>query len=519
MQLGCILAGWAVWYGDPSAGGSVAVAAAPVLLSALSGRFPFRRTPLDLGLLAFMGTAAMGLWAAHDRSGVRAVWPGLAPAGWQAWWGLLLAVLLYSTLVNISIPRAQRWLLALWAGAGAGGALWFAAAQNWLQEPAKLRAVTRLGIALQALLPRLPGEWLNTNVVAGVLAVLAPSSLGLALGAWGGECRRPWAWRAWGWITGLVTGLGILLTTSRGAWLAIAVSLALAATWWLAGRGVRGRRQLLCAGGAVLLVLAVAALALALWPALCAAVCEYAAITDRAGIFGQALLLVRDYPLTGLGLGGFALQHSSYALLIHVPIHAYAHSLYLDLALGQGVVGLLAALGVLAAALILGLWALARATRPSPLLGAGLLSLVVMLVHGTVDDPLYVSRAMPLLWMPAGLVVAGTHGLRLALGDTLRAAIGWSLAGVIFFLAAGCALWPPLRALWWANLGAVRQAQIELGAYDYRNHSRLSLDDVRRRADLSGAVHPFQHALALQGDQVTARTRLAAIALSRGQYA
>jgi len=72
--------------------------------------------------------------------------------------------------------------------------------------------------------------------------------------------------------------------------------------------------------------------------------------------------------------------------------------------------------------------------------------------------------------------------------------------------------------VWLANLGAVRQAQIELGAYDYRNHGNLSLDEIRRRSNLSGAVYPFQHALALQGEQVTARTRLAAIALSRGQY-
>ena len=518
MQLGCVLVAWAFWYRDPSAGRCIPIAAAPLLLRALSARSPVRRTPLDLGLVAFVLTAAMGVWAAYDRPGSQAVWPKLTPVGWQALWGLVLAVLLFYALVNISSETGQRWLMALSAGSGAAGAIWFAAGQDWVQEPAKVRAVTRLALALQALLPRLPGEWLNTNIVAGVLAVLIPSSLGLALGGLPGECRAPWAWRACGWVTAVLTGLGILLTTSRGAWLAVAVSLALAATWWWAGRGVRGRQQLLYAAAAVALVLAVSGLALALWPGLCARVCEYAAITDRAGIFREALLLVRDYPITGFGLGEFALQHSTYVLLIHVPIHAYAHSLYLDVALGKGVVGLLAALSVLVGALALGLWTLCRAQRPSPVLRAGLLSLVVMLVHGTVDDPVYIGRAMPLLWMPVGLVVAGTQDLRLSLGAALRAGIGWTLAAVGLLLVLGCALWRPLRALWLANLGAVRQAQIELSVYDYAHDADLSLDEIRQRENLAGATYRYQHSLALRGDQVTARTRLAAIALSRGQY-
>lgn len=102
-----------------------------------------------------------------------------------------MAVLLFYLLANISTLRAQRYLMALLSGTGAAGSLWFAAAQDWAQDPAKLGTVTRLGIAFQAVLPRLPGEWLNTNIVAGVLAVLALPSLGLALGTWCDDCVRP----------------------------------------------------------------------------------------------------------------------------------------------------------------------------------------------------------------------------------------------------------------------------------------------------------------------------------------
>jgi len=518
VQLGCVLVAWAVWYTDPSAGWCALIAASPLLLRILLVPAALRRTPLDLGLAAFTLTSLVGVWVAYDRSGSQAVWPGLTPVGWQALWGLILAGSLFYALAGITSQAGQRGLLALSAGLGAAGALWFAAAQDWAQEPAKLVAITRLGRALQNALPHLPGEWLNTNIVAGVLALLFPFSLGLALaGAQGGR-RSTWVWRGAGWASAVLIGLGLLLTTSRGAWSAVGVSLALAAIWWLAGRRVRRQRRLLYAGGAAALLLGAGALALLLWPGLRTWAWWGGAVADRGGIHSEALLLVRDYPITGFGLGAFPVQHSTYALLIHVPILAYAHSFYLDVALGQGLYGLLAALGVLGGALVLGLGALHQARRPPPVLGVGLLSLVVMLVHGAVDDPLYIGRTMPLLWLPAGLVVAGTRDVAPRLRARVRAGIGYSLAAAGLLLVVGCAFWPPLRAIWLADLGAVRQAQIELGRYDQHHHNDPSLDQIRRRENMAAATYRFQYALAPQEDQVTARTRLAVIALSRGQY-
>jgi len=519
VQLGCVLVAWAVWYRDLSAGWCALIAAAPLLLRVLAAPAARRRTPLGLGLVAFTLTSIAGVWVAYDRSGSQAVWPGLTPVGWQALWGVVLAGSLFYALVGITSQAGQRGLLALCAGLGAAGALWFAAAQDWAQEPAKLGAITRLGRAVQAALPHLPGEWLNTNIVAGALAVLFPSSLGLALGGAQGNRWSQWMWRGVGWASMALIGLGLLLTTSRGAWSAVAVSLGLAAFWWLARRRIQRQRRLLYVSGAASLLLGAGVLAFLLWPGLRTWAWWGAAIVDRVGIYREALLLVRDYPITGFGLGAFPVQHSTYALLIHVPILAYAHSFYLDVALGQGLYGLLAALSVLGGALVLGLGALRQAQKPSPVLGIGLLSLVVMLVHGAVDDPLYVSRAMPLLWLPAGLVVAGTRNAEPRLRASVRAGIGYSLGAVGLLLVVGCAFWRPLRALWFANLGAVRQAQIELSHYDHRYHADASLDEIRRHVDLTEAEQLFGVALELQQDQVTARTRLAAIALSRGAYA
>jgi cytochrome c-type biogenesis protein CcmH/NrfG len=75
-----------------------------------------------------------------------------------------------------------------------------------------------------------------------------------------------------------------------------------------------------------------------------------------------------------------------------------------------------------------------------------------------------------------------------------------------------------LAASWFANMGAVHQTLVELQAYDYRSFDDPTLDEVRQRVDLSRAVNCFQRAIALDPAQVTARTRLAQIALARRRY-
>jgi predicted Zn-dependent protease len=76
--------------------------------------------------------------------------------------------------------------------------------------------------------------------------------------------------------------------------------------------------------------------------------------------------------------------------------------------------------------------------------------------------------------------------------------------------------WRPIGAAFYANWGAVRQTRTELGYYNAKGFA--GLDKIRREADLSSAEQLFSRALTLDPGQVTARTRLTEIALSRGQY-
>jgi len=475
-------------------------------------RLSRRLQPLDVPIALFLLTAGVGLWASYGRFGSQPIF--FNPIGWQKLWGLLLATLLYYALAAIKTRAAQRQALGLAAGVGALVSVVFIATHDWVAEPAALGPITRLGVALQAPLPPLPLEgFLNPNAVGGVMALLLPLSLGLAVEV---RSRRTWL-MAWGLLAGAVMALALLLTTSRGAWLGLAGALALGVAWWLAGRLGRQNQRLAIFGGLVALGVLALLLPVVGISSLRAMALESLNLANRPKLFSQAALLVRDYPFTGCGLGGFSLVHSTYALLIHVPIISHAHSLYLDLAVEQGIVGALAAVLVWGGAGWLGMREMARARGPRPVLAAGLLSLAVLLIHGLMDDPIYAGPGVPLLWVPAGIVVA-----------TLRdRKAGWLAPRMWRWLAAGMAILGllvlglfgrALAAAWYADLGAVKQTLVELPPYDYNHFDDPSLDQIRQREDLSAAQSYFDRALALDSGQVTARTRLAHIALARGEY-
>jgi predicted Zn-dependent protease len=64
----------------------------------------------------------------------------------------------------------------------------------------------------------------------------------------------------------------------------------------------------------------------------------------------------------------------------------------------------------------------------------------------------------------------------------------------------------------------LHQTWAELSRYDYEHFDDPSLDEIRQQADLSTAERFFARSLELDPGQATARTRLAQIALGRGQY-
>jgi O-antigen ligase len=511
---------WGLWYMNPNAGWALAVALAPLVLRLVTGRRPLPRTPLDLPLIVFLLTAGLGVWAAYDRAGAEAIYPAASPVGWRALWGIVLSVLVYYAFAAMETDVQQRWTMALLAGFGAGIAFWFTAATDWSSNPSEVATLTHLGQAYQAWLPRLSDPGLHPNATARMVLMCLPASVGLVAEAFGSERKGRWRWAAWGAVTGAMIAFSLLLSTSRGAWLGLAVGLSLMALWWLAGKLWPERQWIVFVGLIASAALCGIALVV-LFPSFRVAFLRVWSMAGRQSLSYEGALLLRDYPFTGIGLNEFPLVHSTYALMIHVPVVQHAHFTLLDMALSQGVLGVLAAMSIFGGAAWLGLRALARTKTPPPILVAGLLALVMVSVHDLVDDPLYSTLGLPLIWIPVGAIIAGWRTVEAEWPrEKLQRKWSWYALAVVTVigLVLLIPLWQLLGAAWFANLGALHQTRTELSQYDYEHFDDPTLDEIRKQADLSVAEGFFARALALEPGQVTARTRLAQIALGRGQY-
>lgn len=499
----------AMWYAFPQAGPwPLILALVPWGAHALVTRRLVRPSALDLPLWLFVATAGVAVWSAYDR-----------PAAWPKFWLIVGGALLFYALSRAEpIGRVRAWLLAAFGG---GVALYFLATHDWDAYPAKIEALTALGRALQAPLPELPGHRLHPNVAGGIMAMMAPFAGWWVLDAWAGVrrgTRRSGLFLAVGSAISAVTLFGLLMTTSRGAWLGLGAAAALALLWGATGLFSRknpARRSVILLG--VVGAMFAAALAVGLiWPgaplALVEALPGAGTGLDRVELARNTLPLVRDYALVGAGLDGFQMLYSTYVLLIHVGFTVHSHNLFLNVAVEQGLPALLALVWM--GALLAG--ALWKRARRSPeglgLLGAAGLSLGVVLVHGLVDDVLYGSRAVLLLFVPLALATAE---LRRAKDSARRAA--WALPLVMVLVLGLALVWRgPILAQTLANLGAVRQSQIELGAYSWPEWPIQ--DALRRATDLSEPVGYFERALALDASNVTANRRLGQIELSLGEY-
>lgn len=410
-RLAWVAAAGAGWYVRPDLGPwLVAAAALPWLVHALRTGQLWHRTPFDGPLLLFLVTAAASLAAAYDPQGAHPVFP--APMGWGKLWGLALALLVFNATAALETEAQRRTLVRLLACFGAAVAVYFMLTNNWDALPGSDPAVPpafipRLGRRIQAPFPTLPGHRLNRNVAGSLTALTLPMALAL-LGPTVGRRTARRSWAMLGLVLTAVIAIGVLLSHSRGAWLAAGAVLAFSAAWTLAGALTPPHRRRTAFLALVLLPTLAGGLAVAALPGLRARVLDGAAVSNRLALFSQGLLLVRDYPFTGFGLGQFPVVHSTYAELIHVPVLVFAHATPLDVALEQGLPAALALLGVWIGAAWMGLRALGAARRPAGL-AAGLLSLAVLVVHGSVDSTIYGSRALLLLWLPIGLIVAAAR--------------------------------------------------------------------------------------------------------------
>jgi hypothetical protein len=470
---------------------------------------PFRTaTRFDLPLLLFLVSAAVGAWLAFDPA-----------AGWAKFWQVAGGIALFDSLVyapdEAVVLRLRvapvSWLLLLLPSTIAG---YFLLTADWSTAMGKAPLLDPAMRWLASWQPQAPVHVLHPNVAGGLIAALIPLQIAAASGLASGA---PKGLRAIGGLLVAVSFAGLLLTASRGAWVALAV---VGAAWLICAVprrqrekawGRRWPRQVwpVLAGLALAMLATGGALAWSWGPLL--------APGGRADLLRNSIDLALDTPFTGIGLGKgiFQMAYSSYVLMLHVGHTIHSHVLPLNIWLEQGLLGLAACVWLLVGA--------ARARYASAAWrAAGLASLGVILLHGLVDDPFYGSRGVVLLFIP--LAVLAREDLRAAEQTQAWQArgLGWKGGVAVGALAAAAvlslALLPPVRAAFQANLGALSQTRAELSVYRWPEWPLQDAVRLSPEVNLEPAVARYRVALALDPANPTANRRLGQIERSRGEY-
>lgn len=242
-----------------------------------------------------------------------------------------------------------------------------------------------------------PGSFGHPNQFAVTLGLLLPLTLALAVAPCSWRRRVPLL------TVTLMGGVALALTYSRNLWIAVAIALAIVC--------------LMSRFGKVLLAASVVVL-LAVAPFATSRFTETDLAGGRFEIWAQAIEVIRDHPLAGVGIEGFARASGSLVLPETADAPPHAHSLYLAAASELGIPAALALVVVLATLLI----ALARRTlvdrgeiRP---IAAGCLGAVVVIVVGGMFDAV-VFHNVPTLFLAAavlGLGAAATAGASVSRG-------------------------------------------------------------------------------------------------------
>jgi len=274
------------------------------------------------------------------------------------------------------------------------------------------------------MLPTLVSDTIHPNIMAGMLVMLLPFPLAVlllsspvALPSVIGTMPVPlarlldghWLRRLWCGLAALLMLAVLVLTKSRGGWMAGATVIFLVL--------VHRQRHLLW-----LIPVAVLGAGLLAWlgevPAMLDMISTSDAVSSWAGrmeIWSRALYMIRDFPFTGIGVGTFpAITNVLYPYFLvgpgtEVP---HAHNLLLQVGVDLGLPGLVAYLSIL---LLVCRSALdnVRFYRQvgddalAAVAWAGMVSIIAMLMHGMLDAATWIiGRAAFVPWLVMGLVVA-----------------------------------------------------------------------------------------------------------------
>ncbi|MEZ4668479.1 MAG: O-antigen ligase family protein [Anaerolineae bacterium] len=371
--------------------------------------------------------------------------------------------------------------------------------------------ITRLG-TLTTFLPNL-FIYIHQNSAATILEMLLPMLMAALVWTRSGRVRLLWG------VGALLMLYALLLTYSRGAWAALAVTAVIAAVVFSL-RHLSRERALLTLVASIILIAILVAVVLTLGRSLPGVQGALDTLNSRLDLYRNSLYLVSDYPFTGIGLGDtFAMVYSRFSLLIFVPFLTYAHNLPLAIWLGQGIVGFIAFIAIVLIyyryVVRVLVW-----SDPEPIFHGAWLGVTATLLHGLVDSRQYVESpvAMPLLFFGMGLTVACGRQALWEAGYELyerrrRRMLLIATLLVVVLIAAGAAIYrKTLVAAWYTNFGAIDETQSD-------NFIAPSLLPATRSQLTASARMWYEKALEINPDYPNANRRLGNMLVNTGEYA
>lgn len=458
----------------------------------------------SIGLVLFVASAIAGMWVAYDSS-----------LGWPILLALLGSVGLFFIIANSTI--VSRWTAGGLVIIASLFAIYFVSQYAHFDYQDETGPLAELGWATGSLLPDLVFFTPHPNAAAGFLEGTLLLNLVLIWQARG--FRR----LVWG-LTAIIIAYGLLISGSRGAWSGLVVAIGI----WISLRFPKYASMVVGLGlgltASFLLSLYVISLLGLPDPNVPLFSSMLNTSNSRLILYRNSLALLGDYPFTGIGLGDtFAMLYSRYQLFINVPYLYYAHNLFLSVALGQGILGIVALVWLLIGfyRFVIRVERVGLNGQSLPIFRAAWLGTTTSLIHGLTDSVQFSGDywTMPMLFALAGLTIAIGH-LALAQIDPRQVSRAstqkyhrkqWiGLAAIAIAVAISITIfWQVIASAWYANVGAIYQAQADLSP---------NVDDATREVIMTRASVYFEHALDLNPSQAVANRRLGMMALERQDF-
>ena len=301
-------------------------------------------------------------------------------------------------------PVALFFLLTAFLSGRRGGALIPAVAAGGAIAAATIVFDPLLDRVITAGVPRLRGIYESPNNLAFVLERTIPLLVGLAV-AWKGSALGRAA-------TAVAAGASVvlILTFSRGAWLAAVAATALLGLPQL--RRLPVKRRVLGLGAVLIPVAALAALVGADRLSILFRTGDRSGVS-RVWLWDSAIEMIRDFPLFGVGPDNFLYHYAAYLRpeAWREPHMSHPHNLLLDNWLSSGVFGALAIIAVLVIfyLLIRRSYCLPDCPIPRPVLLGVAASMTAAIAHGLVDNFYFLPELAGFFWTLMAFAVCLTN--------------------------------------------------------------------------------------------------------------